>query len=216
MTRWIDASPSQRFWQYTYPAARRLIENGDWDKCIAESDRQIADAQARLDAAIPGDIEHRRWERRLADRMRERDNAVAMRDQDLATIAEADRRNTARRQGAKIRMLTNAEIEDLLSLDTIDASVRCADILIDQGFWTARASREASAWLTRAEAILALVRALRREPMIEQGDDHMMLVISRLVHELRRLAEMAQLSGHIGNLTSPRMVAPLVPLPQAA
>lgn len=97
MARWIDASPSQRFWQYTYPNARRLIESGEWDVCIAEGGRQIADAQMQLDATTPGDIEHRRWTRRLADRVRDRDNAVRMKEQDLATIAEAERRKAARK-----------------------------------------------------------------------------------------------------------------------
>ena len=97
MARWIDATPSQRFWQYTYPAARRLIESGEWDACIAEYDAQIERAKAGLAASEPGSHDHRRRTRRLADLETYRAGNIASKEADLATIAEAARRKAERR-----------------------------------------------------------------------------------------------------------------------
>lgn len=100
MARWIDASPSQRFWQYTYPAAKRLIQSGDWDRCIADYDTQIATTQARVDAAEPGSHEHRRLARRLATLQDHRAGNIALRQADLDVIAKADRLRLARANAA--------------------------------------------------------------------------------------------------------------------
>ena len=97
MARWIDATPSQRFWQYTLPAARRLIEKGEWDQCIAEYDAQIEKAKAGLAASEPGSFDHRQRTRRLAELETYRAGNIALKEADLATIAEGERRKALKR-----------------------------------------------------------------------------------------------------------------------
>lgn len=98
MASWIGASPSQRFWQYTLPAARRAIASGEWDRCIADYDRQIADAQADLAAQAPDTFAFRQRQRRIAGLERDRDSCIASRARDLDTIAEGERRKGAGRR----------------------------------------------------------------------------------------------------------------------
>lgn len=100
MARWIDASPSQRFWQYILPAARRMIESGEWDRCIADYDARIAEAATRVETAEPDSFDQRAWRRRLASLTRERDGCVTSRDVDLATIAEGARRKALKKARA--------------------------------------------------------------------------------------------------------------------
>lgn len=97
MTRWIDASPSQRFRQYTLPAARRMVESGEWDRCIADYDTQIEEARAALADAAPGTFDARARARRLASLERDRDSCIRSRNADIDTITEGRRRDQARR-----------------------------------------------------------------------------------------------------------------------
>ena len=97
MASWIGASDAQRFWQYILPAAKRAIADGDWDRAVADYERQIADATARMDAAMADSFDQRAWRRRVASLTRDRDSCIASRERDIATIAEADRRRARRR-----------------------------------------------------------------------------------------------------------------------
>lgn len=96
MARWIDASPAQRFWQYTYPAARRTIESGQWDACIADYDAQIGRARDDLAGAVPDSFDARARARRLAALERDRDSCRTQRERDEEIVAEAGRRRAAR------------------------------------------------------------------------------------------------------------------------
>lgn len=97
MASWIGASSSQRFWQYIVPAARRSIENGDWDQCIADYDKQIQFARIELAKHEDSSVDHKRWARRIASYETYRADLVRQHEQDLAVLAEADRRRSMKR-----------------------------------------------------------------------------------------------------------------------
>lgn len=97
MARWIDATPDQRFWQYILPTAKRMINSGEWDACIAAYDPLIATARERIAAVDADSHDARRWTRRLTELESQRAGNVALRDADLAVIAEGVRRKDQRR-----------------------------------------------------------------------------------------------------------------------
>lgn len=97
MASWIGGTPEQRFRQYVLPAAKRMVDGGEWDACLAAYAPLIEKARAAVEAAEPGSHDHRAWTRRLASLEAELAGNVAARDSDIAVIAEGARRDAARR-----------------------------------------------------------------------------------------------------------------------
>ncbi len=101
MAAWIGASPSQRFWQYTVPAARKAVNDGGWlEKAMADYVAQGEAYKAALEAAEEGSLAYRQANRRLEACRRDWLSLRDMRKRDLATLAEADRRKAYKKDKA--------------------------------------------------------------------------------------------------------------------
>lgn len=94
MARWVDASDTQKFWQYTLPAARRRVASNEWQICMEQAEVKAEAAKQRMAVVEEGTLEYNSLRRLLEELRRDWFNARQNLRFDLAIIAEAGRRRS--------------------------------------------------------------------------------------------------------------------------